>query len=62
MSHILIFKCLVKELDQWDQFGGVRESNSLNNIRADAWKLRREEVGDSISMEVVLEEFVAAIR
>lgn len=67
MYHVLILKYPVKEIDQWDQSVGVRDSNSINNLRESVWKLRNGQSdnygqGDSISMEVVLEEFVSAIR
>ena len=52
----------MKELDQWDQFRGVQDSNSLINIRASARQLSREDIDTSVSMEVVLEEFIASIR
>ena len=58
----MIFECPVKELDQWEQFRGVRDSNSLGNLRTLARQLSREDISTSMSMEVVFEEFIASIR
>ena len=55
---------LLREHEQWDQFNGIRESNSLWNLKRTSWQLR--EVSDldytDINMEVVLEEFISSIR
>ena len=56
---------LIKEVEEFDQFSGVRDSTSVTNLKMAAIELARPQTGPGpaeVTLTLRPEEFISAIR
>ena len=64
-DSLAVVGIFMREVGPFDQFSGVKDSESVDNLRAAALKLSRPFRGPAsptVDLEVVLDQFVSSLR